>query len=234
MPHRVLAGIAVGCLVGTSQAALFSFDANAGDAAWTFTGGGNLVSDGLRPEDPTVLLVDDVHGPLPPIPFATQFEAALSIEYVRSAAETGGLFTHTYRVNGSFTFLSQTGIPMLRCTVTEGELTATGGALSWYTEAMLHAGSTSGIGSATYEWLPDRILGYNVRRAFYGVSDVEFRLGSVNMGGADVALDPETYLPGGTWVAESSFHGQNREIPAPGAAVVIGLGALMIGRRRRM
>ena len=65
MSHRALAVLAVGCLVSSSQAALFSFASDNDHTSWTFTGSGASVRDAQDPLDPQILLVDDHNGPLP-------------------------------------------------------------------------------------------------------------------------------------------------------------------------
>ncbi len=233
MSHRALAILSVGCLAGSSSAAVFSFPADNDHSLWTFTGGSGRLTNARDAGNPVILLIDDVDGPLPPIPFATQFIADFAISYVESASSIEGLYTHTYAVNGTFSFLDLLGNTMLTATVANGVLSTTGDELSWYAAGTIEAGPRFETGSVVYEWFPPPILGYGLRTGTYEASDVEFSLVSMNMAGTDVALDRETHLPMRNWSSEASFHGQNDTIPAPGGAVIAGLCGLLALRRRR-
>src|SRR5262245_26725118 len=126
MSHRALAFLAVGCLVSSSQAALFSFASDNDHTSWTFTGAGAMVHDANDPTDPQILLIDDHNGPLPAIPMSVEFQANFTIAYLASVPLGGGAFVHNYSLNGSFSFLDAAGAALLTCTVQNGSLTAIG------------------------------------------------------------------------------------------------------------
>lgn len=235
MSHRALAVLAVGCAVSSSQAALFSFASDNDASSWTFTGSGGSITSANDPTDPVVLLVDDHNGPLPAIPFGVEFEANFTIAYLASVPLGGGAFIHNYSLNGTFSFLDGAGNPLLSATVTNGALTALGGALSWYSTATLQANDNPDGGSVAYEWFGDPIPGYDLLTGpSTGRDDMAFTLTSLNFGGMDVTLNPNTHLPESQWVSEGSFSGTGRDfIPAPGAAMIFGLGGLVALRRRR-
>lgn len=233
MSPRALALFAVSCLASSSQAALFSFASDNDHTSWTFTGGGAMVRDAQDPTDPQMLLVDDHNGPLPAIPFAVEFQADFTISYLASTPLGGGAFIHNYALNGTFSFVGATGV-LLEATVSNGSLTAIGGALSWYTTATLQAGDNSEGGSVAYTWHGDAMPEYELFPGeSVGRDDMAFTLTSLNLRGMDVTLDPDTHLPASGWVSEGSYSGTSRFIPAPGAAMVAGVGALVALRRRR-
>lgn len=234
MSHRALAVLAVGCLVSSSQAALFSFASDNDHSSWTFTGAGGLVADAQDPTDPQILLVDDHNGPLPAIPFAVEFQANFTVAYLASVP-VGGSFVHNYSLNGTFSFLDALGNTLLSATITNGALTALGGANSWYSTATIQAGDNGTGGSVVYNWNGAAIPGYDlIPGSSNGIDDAAFTLSSLNMAGAGVVLDPQTFLPVREWNSEGSYSGTARNfIPTPGAAMIATLGGLVALRRRR-
>jgi MYXO-CTERM domain-containing protein len=230
MSCRLLAVVGASCFCASaSQGALFRFAGDEDHRSWTFTGGGNLVADAQDPLDPEVLLVDDHSGPLPPIPYGTEFQANFSIAYLSSVPMDGGVFMHNYAVNGTFSFIDIKGDTLLSATVTDAAMSAIGGALSWFSTGLIE----SADGLVVYTWNGDAVPGYNLLPGnSVGPDDFTFRLTSVNRDSVDVGLDPDTHLPMGEWVSEGSFSGSSNFIPAPGAAV-LALGLLAGIRRRR-
>jgi hypothetical protein len=235
MSHRALAVLAVGCLVSSSQAALFSFASDNDHTSWTFTGSGASVRDAQDLLDPQILLVDDHNGPLPAIPFAVEFQADFQIGYLASVPLGGGTFIHNYSLNGTFSFLDATGNTLLSATVSNGALTALGGALSWYSTATIQANDNASGGSVTYTWNGNAIPGYDLLPGqSQGNDDMAFTLSSLNFNAMDVLLDDQTHLPRDQWSSEGSYSGTARNfIPAPGAAMIAGIGGLLALRRRR-
>ena len=236
MSQRVLAVLAVGCLVSSSQAALFSFASDNDHTSWTFTGAGASVRDAQDPLDPQILLVDDHNGPLPAIPFAVEFQADFTISYLASVALGGGSFVHNYALNGTFSFLDALGNTLLSATVSNGALTALGGQTSWYSTATLQANDNANGGSVVYTWNGAAIPGYDLLPGnSQGQDDMSFTLTALNGAGASgVQLDRTSFLPSGEWTSEGSYSGTGRNfIPAPGAAMIAALGGLVALRRRR-
>lgn len=235
MSHRALAVLAVGCLVSSSQAALFSFASDNDHSSWTFTGNGGLVADAQDPLDPQILLVDDHNGPLPAIPFAVEFQANFTIAYIASVPLGGGAFIHNYSLNGTFSYVDATGNTLLSATVSNGALTAMGGALSWYSTATLQASDNAEGGSVVYTWNGAAVPGYDLLPgSSQGSDDMSFTLTALNAAGLNVTLDPQTHLPVERWNSEGSYSGTARNfIPTPGAAMIAALGGLVAARRRR-
>ena len=235
MSHRALAVLAVGCLVSSSQAALFSFASDNDHTSWTFTGSGGTISDANDPTDPQILLVDDHNGPLPAIPFAVEFQASFTIGFLASVPLGGGAFVHNYSLNGTFSFVDGTGNTLLSATVTNGAFTALGGALSWYSTGTIQANDNGTGGSVAYTLNGAAIPGYDLQPGpSQGEDDMAFTLSALNLNNMDVVLDPQTHLPTGEWDSEGSYSGTARNfIPAPGAAMIAALGGLVALRRRR-
>ncbi len=232
MSHRALALLAVGCLASTSQAAFFSFASDNDHTSWTFTGSGGTISDANDPLDPQILLVDDHNGPLPAIPFAVEFQASFTIGFLASVPLGGGAFIHNYSLNGNFSFVDAMGNTLLSASVENGAFTALGGALSWYSTGTMQA--NDGAGAVVYDWNGDDMPGYQLFRdgLSVGPDDMAFTLTSLTMSNMDVVLDPQTHLPVDNWTSEGSYSG-TAPIPAPGAAVILGIGGLLACRRRR-
>jgi uncharacterized protein (TIGR03382 family) len=185
--------------------------------------------------DPQVLLIDDHNGPLPAIPIAVEFQADFQITYIASVP-LGGAFIHNYSLNGTFSFVDGRGNTILSATVTNGALTAIGGALSWYSTSTIQAtdGNANQNNSVVYTWNGGDMPGYDLLNGVsFGPDDMAFTLTSLNASAMDVVLDPATHLPVTEWNSEGSYSGTSHFIPAPGAAMILGLGGLVATRRRR-
>lgn len=228
MSCRAFALLAVGGVATACNAAIFSFAPDNNPATWTFTGGGDRITDAQDPLDPQVLLVDDHSGPLPRIPFGTEFQADFTITYVESVSMGGGAYMHTYSVDGSFAFFDELGAPLLSAAFTNASMTAAGNALSWFTTARIYGTEV------VYTWSDNAIPGYDILPGnSVGPDDFEFILTSLNLDGLDVPLDPDTHLPGPNWISEGAFKGTSHFIPVPGTAMVLGIGGVVMLRRRR-
>lgn len=235
MSRAALALIAVGCLASSSQAAFFSFASDNDHTSWTFTGMGASVRDAQDPADPQILLIDDHNGPLPALPIAVEFEANFTISYLASVPLGGGAFIHNYALNGSFEYLDASGAVLLHCDVMNGALTALGGEFNWYSTSTIQANDNPNGGSVVYTWNGPALPEYDlIPGQSLGRDDMAFTLTSLNFEGGDVTLDRQTFLPNVQWVSEGSYSGSARNfVPAPGAAVIAGLGGLLAFRRRR-
>lgn len=226
------AALAAVLAAGSAQAATFSFASDTNPNDFTFAGTGGSVTDAQDPTDPVVLMLDDNNGPLPALSFNVEFDADFTISHVNSAQVAPGVFTHSYALNGSFSF-SQGGSNLLTCTITDGALVALGGAATWgSTDTIL---GSDNPGSVAYTWLGADLPAYGVfNGTSVGTDDAAFTLTFLqNALGSGAALNPANMLPGGNWTSEGSFSGTAFFIPAPGSLSLLGLTALAAGRRRR-
>lgn len=219
-------------IAGSAQAALFSFASDTNQTDFTFGGLGNAVTDAQDPFDPVVLLVDDDNGPLAPLEFEVEFDADFTIAHQGSTLVAPGIFTHTYSLNGTFTFTGATGL-LLRVDIEGGAMVALGGQNAW--------GSTDTIlgsddpGEVTYTWSGGDLPLYNVFNGeSIGTDDAAFTLTFLQTAlGAGVGLDPTTRLPTTSWNSEGSFSGTAFFVPAPGASALLALAGMTALRRRR-
>jgi uncharacterized protein (TIGR03382 family) len=215
------------------EAAIFStIDHHATRSAWTFTGSDGDLIAARPPASPLVLLVDDVDGPLPAIPMAVRLEFELSLSHLRTTPAAGGVFAHSYSVDGVFSIHGLDGGALLNGSLATGLMTVMGDAESWRGAALVVAGAPYGAGSAWCEWVEQSVLAYDLDTGEYAGSAFQFRLTNVNAGGLGVPLDPETHLPAGAWQSGVSFTGRNN-IPAPATVTFGAVGAAALMRRRR-
>lgn len=228
----LLGSLGVAVAAGSAQAALFSFASDTNHTDFTFAGVGASVRDAQDPLDPVVLLIDDNNGPLPALAFNVEFDADFTISHAGSTMIAPGIFTHSYALNGTFTFSNAAG-PLLKVSIEGGALVALGGAARW--------GSTDTIlgsddpGSVEYNWLGADLPAYGVfNGTSIGVDDASFTLTFLQTAlGSGVSVDPQTFLPNNEWRSEGSFSGTAFFVPAPGAAALLGLAGLCGTRRRR-
>lgn len=227
----MVAGLAtLGLLAGSANAALFSFASDTNQTDFTFAGFGNQVSDAQDPTDPVVLLVDDDNGPLPALAFNVEFDADFTIQHRGSTQIAPGIFTHSYRLDGTYQFSNATGV-LLRVTIAEGAMVALGQQATW--------GSTDTIlgsddpGSVTYEWFGGDLPGYGVfNGTSIGNDDAAFTLTFLQTAaGLGVGLDAN-FLPNNEWKSEGSYSGTAFFVPAPGALALLGAAGLVARRRR--
>jgi MYXO-CTERM domain-containing protein len=246
--NKILAGtvsaLALGLLAGTANAAFFSFASDNDSTTWTFSGAAASVQDAEDARDPQVLLIDDDNGILPTLAIPVEFDADFSIAHRGTTALAGG-FVHNYDLSGSFAFLSG-GNAFIVGSIINGSLAAQGGQNSWGSTATIQGNDQSG--SVTYTFTPALFAfvaaNFSVDLESYGISpgqsigvdDAAFTLSVLNRGsGVDnrgVGLNPNTRLPASEWRSEGSFSGSS-VIPSPGSLALLGLGGLVVGRRRR-
>lgn len=231
MALRTLVGaMSVVVLAGTANAALFSFASDTNQTDFTFAGFGASVGDAQDPSDPVVLLVDDDNGPLPALSYNVEFDADFTIQYRGSTQIAPGVFTHAYRLDGSYQFSTGAGV-LLRVTIAEGAMVALGQQATW--------GSTDTIlgsddpGSVTYEWFGGDLPAYGVfNGTSIGDDDASFTLTFLQTAaGLGVGLDAN-FLPNNEWTSEGSYSGTAFFIPAPGALALLGAAGLVSRRRR--
>ncbi len=248
---RVCAGaIGLAVMAGSTQAAYFSFASDNDHTSWTFRGlAGNAgtaeLHDGADANDPVTLLIDDDNGPLAALGISVDFNADLVLTHSMST-NLGPFWLHSYFVNGSFSFDDpNTGNAWLVCTINPqqaGVFTAPGTATSWSSTGA--ALGSDDFGEITWTVTLDFFLAHPeiaayglVPGATVGPDDFGFDLTVVNAGdegpvvGGNVSLI--NGLPASTWRSEASFSGRAGTIPTPGAAALMGMGGLLMARRRR-
>lgn len=230
----VLLSMAAG--TASAQNVTFSFASDVASAVPTFEGqANNGVIDNVRV--PTNLFVDDANGPLPTLEYDTSFYVDFQMDYTGSFNLPGGQVLHTYGINGSFRFQAST---VMSVDITDGVLTALGDANGWGSTATIQASSISGSG-VTYNWQAADQAPYNLfgGSSTSDMTDAAFTLTNIfsfpaGAGGvAGVTIDAQTGLPNVAWESEGSYSGSAFFVPAPGTAIIAGLGIATLGRRRR-
>ena len=225
---------AVAGLAATAQASLFSFASDNDHTSFTFSGLGAVVGDAADPSDPFTLLIDDDNGSNLPLSYSVEFQADFQISYVQSVPLGGGLFVHTYGLEGEFGFYDlSSGDPVLTATVAGGAMTAMGLANSWLSTASI-LGADSAFSDVQYTWhlASDPAYGLYTGSSIGPADDAAFTLTFLqNDSGSGVGLDGNM-LPGVQWGSEGSYSG-SATLPAPGSVALLLGGGLVIGRRRR-
>jgi len=242
----ILAGsvaVAIAALAGSANAAFFSFASDNDSSSWTFTGVGASVQDADDLRDPQVLLIDDENGILPTLSIPVEFEADFSIAYRGSVAMAGG-FVHSYDLSGSFAFLSG-NTPLISASIINGSMSAQSPNMnSWASTAGIQGNDQAGtvVYSFSQDFI-DMLIAMNVNPADYGISrssqsdffdDAAFTLTVLNPFNSlarGVALNTQM-LPAAPWRSEGSYSG-SAALPTPGSLALLGLGGLVVGRRRR-
>lgn len=222
-------------LAASANAGIFSFASDNDHTSFTFTGFGGSVGDAADSTDVFELFIDDDNGPLPPLTYEVEFEAAFSIAYAGSVDLGGGLFVHSYFLDGEFGYYdTASGDPILTAIIGHGALTALGTAGSWLSTSTV-LGADGPASDVTYVWHGSDIPDYGL---FTGASvgpddDAAFTLTFLQHdGGSGVGLD-SAMLPESQWVSEGSYSGTAHFIPAPGSMALLAGTGLMLGRRRR-
>jgi len=155
--------------------------------------------------------------------------------------------THTYNINGTFSYVRQSdGAPLVTVRVNGGSTLAVGGtATTWGSAGAMFgsdfaAGSDNGVAYDT-SGLELHMIQQGLSPSQYGFSfqnlieDFSFSMTLVSRAGQQVEIDPNSRLPL-SWESEASYSGHVVAIPTPGAAGLMGLtalGAAKRGRRRR-
>lgn len=235
MLRHTIGLIAIAGLAAAAQAdVLFSFASDTDHTSYTFTGFGGGVSDAQDPGDPIELLIDDANGNNVPLTYDVEFQADFSIAYAGSVNVGGGLFVHTYALNGDFGFYDLSGNAVLTATVSGGALTALGGQNNWLSTSTILSADGEGA-DITYTWHLADNKPYGL---FNGDSvgphdDGSFTLTFLQSGGGSgVALDANM-LPADEWVSEGSYSGSATFVPTPGSLVLLSGAGLVLGLRRR-
>lgn len=235
MNRQTLSLLLVAGLATAAQAdVLFSFASDTNHTDFTFAGMGGGVSDAEDPTDPVRLLIDDGNGGMLPLTYDVEFGADFDISYAGSVDLGGGLFVHSYSLDGEFGFYDGSGAPVLTATVSHGALTALGGASSWMSTSTILSADGAGA-DITYTWhLADEadyglFTGSSVGPADDGAFTLTFLQ---NAAGSGVGLDVDM-LPDSEWLSEGSFSGSATFIPTPGSLALLGgAGLLLLARKR--
>ena len=217
----------------------FSFASDVASNEPTFEGGaGNGIISNSRV--PTDLFVDDANGPLPTLTYDTRFYVDFQMTFSGSFNLPGGQVLHTYAIDGNFRFLGGGDGQVMTVDVSDGVLTALGDANGWGSTATIQASSIAGS-TVNYTWQNATQAAYGL---FMGVSssdmtDAAFTLTNIfsfpagAAGVPGVTIDAQTGLPNVAWESEGSYSGSAFFVPAPGTAMITGLGLAALGRRRR-
>jgi MYXO-CTERM domain-containing protein len=235
MLRPVLSALVVAGIAGSANAAYFSFASDNDHRSWTFAGNGANVRDANDATDPQLLLIDDNNGVLPSLPFDVEFDANFTIGFSGSVPLGNGAFVHNYVLNGTFTFTAA-GLPLLSATVSNGALTAIGTQTQWFSTATLQGSDYPGNpgGAVTYTWSGPAAPGYGLFPGqSIGPDDMAFTLSVINSSLPRGVSLGDNMLPSGAWTAEGSYSGSSNFVPAPGALALLGVGGLMVSRRRR-
>ena len=222
--------------VASAQNVTFSFASDVASNEPTFEGQADTgVISVVR--IPTGLEVDDANGPLPTLSYDTRFYCDFQLTYSGSFNLPGGQVLHTYGVDGTFRFQSST---VMQVTIEDGVLTALGDANGWGSTATIQASSLAGS-NVNYEWQAASQAAYNLftgastsdmTDAAFTLTDIfSFPAGAAGVPG--VTINPQTGLPNVAWESEGSYSGSAFFVPAPGTAMIAGLGLTALGRRRR-
>jgi PEP-CTERM motif-containing protein len=228
----------IGLAAGTANAAFLSFGSDTADRAWTVTGSGANVTDGTGPTDYLTLHVDDNNGALPRIDVSTQFNAAITLNFVSSTPLPGGAFSHNYTASGNYTFIDvASGTTLFTVEFSNLLFNSRGGQGTWGTTGALQGDNSFG-GVVTMTWNGANLPAYGLATGGIYNGGFGFDLTSINTSGAlpyggqnpGVALGAGS-LPSSTWFAEGSWSAST--VPAPGTLALLGVGLLAAGRRRR-
>jgi MYXO-CTERM domain-containing protein len=244
MNKCIFAGAGAALLVacGSAQAAFFSFASDSADHSWVYTGNGaNITNATNGSANPITLLVDDDNGVAAPLQVSVAFSASYQLTFVGSTT-VGSSTAYNYAANGTFTFTDiASGTPLLTTTFANALFTARGNATSWFSTGSLQVDDSGGA-TVSMVWGGANLPAFGLAPGSLNGSPrgFSFDLSTINTSGslpyngtgAGVAINASTKLPSATWFSESSFSGSAR-VPTPGATALLGLGGLMVGRRRR-
>ncbi|MCC7389078.1 MAG: hypothetical protein IT431_09955 [Phycisphaerales bacterium] len=213
---------------------IFSFASDVDHTSFTFSGFGQSVGDAQDAAEPLELLIDDANGNGIPLSYEVEFNAEFSIAFAGSVSLGGGLFVHTYILNGEFGFYDGSGSPVLTASIDNGALTALGAQSTWLSNSTLLGADGEGA-AVEYVWH----LGDNPDYGLYtGASvgpadDGAFTLTFLQSGGGAGVVLGSDMLPGDEWLSEGSYSGSATFVPAPSSAGLVVGASLVLGRRRR-
>lgn len=243
MNRCLLACAALVFAAGSANAALFSFDTNTSDHAWTFTGNGANVQNGTNGSaDPLVLTIEDENGLAAPLQASVSFSAQYTLTFVGSVNLPGGAISYNYAASGQFTFTDIfTGTTLLTTSFSNALFNARGDQAHWFTTGNLSVDDSGGA-TLSMVWGGAALPQYGLAPGSLNGSprDTMFGLSIMNTSGAlpyngsnpGVPINANTKLPSQNWFAESNYSAAAR-VPTPGSLALLGLGGLAMRRRRR-
>ncbi|MGD9692836.1 MAG: hypothetical protein AB7G17_05435 [Phycisphaerales bacterium] len=225
---RITLATAVALLAGSAaQGAFISFASDTSPANPTFVStfdGVTYVRD-FGPTNVDLQIDVDENGPAGPITLNANMTAEFTLSFAGTVPLGGSTMAHVFSLSGYFQFNDAAGGMILRADVTNGAFTGVGSSSSIFSAIMSGSGASYTLGSIATEV------------GFGGVQDGDFgfSLTAIN-GGAGAALlfpfgDGASPVGIGQFQSEGSFSG--RFIPAPGPTALLGIGGLVIARRRR-
>ncbi|HZW08890.1 MAG TPA: hypothetical protein VFF69_03225, partial [Phycisphaerales bacterium] len=226
MLRPLLPACVAGAIATTAHAGILSFASDSSDQSWTFTGGTHsnhfAIHDGTPTDDLMRLLIDDDNGPLDPLAYDADFNFHAHMTHVSSTPIQGGMFLHTYDIEGDAGWYTADG-PVVELTFDGAVMTVIGTELAWGAAGSIFGDETfSAVTYTSYVDAPDHgvFAGQSV-----GPDDFAFTLTSINTSGVipydhdpafrGVALDPATMLPAHDFFAEGSYSGSAHFIPTP-------------------
>jgi len=229
---------------GSAQAAFFSFGSDTSDQAWTFTGNGANITQGMDAAHPLTLHIDDNNGLAPRLDVSVSFTAQYTLTFVGNVPLPGGSQAMVYAANGSFTFNDVPGgVALLTTTFTNALFTTRADAAmtKWLTTGTLQVDDSNGA-TVSMVWGGANLPNYNLAPGVLNGSPrgFGFDMTAINMSGAipyagqlpGATLNANTHLPSTTWFSEGSYSA-TANVPTPGVAALLGLGGLVATRRRR-
>jgi uncharacterized protein (TIGR03382 family) len=240
MKNRILSVVGLALAAGSAHATTtFSFASDSDHTSWTFRGVGNLVNDAQDRSDIITLLVDDGNGPLPALQYQVEFQFNGVLTFIQSVPLGGGQFLHTYALTGpnggpgNFGFFLPNGDSLLTASFEGGVFSSQGGPGGW--DSTAGASVADLVGAITYTWHGPDMPGYGLfsGQSSIGTDDAVFTFSFLNTNGDPGAPFGAGPYPGAPWFSEGSYSGTANFVPAPGALALLGLGGVVVGRRRR-
>lgn len=258
MRSLVLVGlVSVTGLAASAEASLFSFASDSNPTGFTFRGtaaAGGVFSITNDITNLFQLVIDDNPGGLlSSFALNTRFEANFSAAWITSVPLAGPTVRHIYGVSagsgGDFVFRFRDAVTndvLLTASLdsgSQGTFGVVGTSTTWGTSGEIRADDlTASVRYTATQALVDRIVGLGLNPAAYGifvggsvsVDDFGFTLTVLNANSGGLVQLGQDRLPTSAWSSEGSYSGSATSgVPSPGAAALLGLGGLVLARRRR-
>jgi hypothetical protein len=236
--------LALAMASGAAQAAFFSFASDNADTAWTFTGNGANMTAATG-NSPLLLNIDDNNGPAPALQVSVSFVAQYTLTFVGATNLPGGAQALSYAANGTFSFTDiASGTTLLTTTFSNALFSVRAGINNgpWATTATLQV--DNGLGATvSMLWGGALLPQYGLAPGALNGSPrgFGFDLTGLNSSGLmpyngqnpGVATNAVSRLPEAQWWSEASYSSTANVVPAPASLALMGIGGLLIARRRR-